>query len=78
MIYDIISLLTAQMQQTPALNVRPTTSTRLHVQVYTDADWAGDKSNRRSTSGALLMINGSCIQWYLKQQSVVALSIHGG
>jgi len=41
---------------------------------FTDADWAGDQSNRRSTSGMVTMINRGPISYHAKQQSVVALS----
>jgi hypothetical protein len=43
-------------------------------EVYCDADWAGDKTNRRSTSGCILTVNGCPVSWAAKQQAVVALS----
>nr|GFB58517.1 putative ribonuclease H-like domain-containing protein [Tanacetum cinerariifolium] len=30
----------------------------LNIQMYTDADWAGDKGNRRSTSGYFSLVGG--------------------
>jgi ribonuclease HI len=44
------------------------------VEVYTDADWAGDKEDRKSTSGMALLINGVMISWKCKKQTSVALS----
>jgi hypothetical protein len=45
---------------------------------YADADYAGDKDNRRSTSGyAFTLSHGAIvnmIDWRAKQQEVVALS----
>nr|GFD10246.1 putative reverse transcriptase, RNA-dependent DNA polymerase [Tanacetum cinerariifolium] len=33
----------------------------LETQVYTDADWAGDKGNRRSTSGYFTLVGGNLV-----------------
>ena len=41
---------------------------------YTDADWAGDKTDRRSTSGYFTFIGDSLITWRSKKQKVVARS----
>ena len=46
----------------------------LETQVYTDADWAGDKGNRRSTSGYFTLVGGNLVSWRSKKQKVVALS----
>ena len=43
-------------------------------EVYTDADWAGDRESRKSTTGAVLTMSGCPIGWSSKRQSVVALS----
>jgi hypothetical protein len=40
---------------------------------YTDSDWAGEKTSR-SRSGNVIMYRGSCISWYSKLQTTVALS----
>lgn len=41
---------------------------------YSDADWAGDRDDRHSTSGNLFLMASSPISWMSKKQSVVALS----
>ena len=41
---------------------------------YSDADWAGDINDRRSTSGYLFMISGGAVTWRSKKQGCVALS----
>ena len=41
---------------------------------YTDADWAGDKDTRRSTSGFVFSIGSGAISWSSKRQPTVALS----
>ncbi|KAJ0466424.1 putative RNA-directed DNA polymerase [Helianthus annuus] len=46
----------------------------LRTEAYTDADWAGDKGNRRSTSGYFTLVGGNLVTWRSKKQKVVALS----
>ncbi|GJU08092.1 putative reverse transcriptase, RNA-dependent DNA polymerase [Tanacetum coccineum] len=46
----------------------------LETQLYTDADWVGDKGDRRSTSGYLTLVGGNLVTWRSKKQKVVALS----
>ena len=41
---------------------------------YSDADWAGDLDDCRSTSGYLFKLSGAAVSWRSKKQSCVALS----
>jgi transposase InsO family protein len=41
---------------------------------YSDSDYAGDKSSRKSVSGYVFNLCGGAISWLSKQQSVVAVS----
>ena len=43
------------------------------LEIYSDADWAGDLTTRKSTGGFLATYNGP-VSWSSKRQSVVALS----
>ncbi|KAH9095792.1 hypothetical protein LEN26_017693 [Aphanomyces euteiches] len=54
------------------LGIKPDGANEMHV--FTDADWAGDKSNRRSTTGCIVEVYGAIIHWFSKQQATVALS----
>lgn len=45
----------------------------LGVQAYTDADWAGDRDERKSTSGYFTLIGGNLVTWKSKKHKVVAL-----
>ena len=45
---------------------------RLHG--YTDADWAGSISDRKSTSGGCYSLGSAMISWFSRKQSSVALS----
>lgn len=41
---------------------------------YTDADWAGDQDDRKSTSGCILKVYGCTVSWCSVKQQCVALS----
>ncbi|KAH9802834.1 retrovirus-related pol polyprotein from transposon RE1 [Citrus sinensis] len=45
-----------------------------NIEVYTDADWAGSVSDRRSTSGYFTFVGGKLVTWRSKKQHVVARS----
>nr|GEV46623.1 putative ribonuclease H-like domain-containing protein [Tanacetum cinerariifolium] len=46
----------------------------LNIQIFTDADWAGDKGNRRLTSGYFSLVGGNLVTRKSKKQKVVSLS----
>ncbi|CAN6690727.1 unnamed protein product [Malus baccata var. baccata] len=46
----------------------------LEVKGYTDADWAGNITDRRSTSGYFTFVVGNLMTWRSKKQNVVARS----
>lgn len=41
---------------------------------YCDADFAEDKTDRKSTTGFMVFVNGGLISWRSRKQSIVALS----
>ena len=44
----------------------------LRVEAYTDVDWAGSSSDRKSTTGYCNFLGGNLITWRSKKQTVVA------
>uniref|UniRef100_A0A2N9F4X6 Reverse transcriptase Ty1/copia-type domain-containing protein n=1 Tax=Fagus sylvatica TaxID=28930 RepID=A0A2N9F4X6_FAGSY len=46
----------------------------LHLSAFTDADWAGDPDDRRSTSGYLVYLGSNPITWSAKKQPTVSRS----
>ena len=47
------------------------------INVFVDANHAGDKSDRRSQTGVLIFINKAPIHWYSKKQNTVEASTFG-
>ncbi len=58
------------------LSFRRNDSEKLGIQAYSDADWAADTSDRRSTTGYCVSLcqNSSLISWKTRKQPTVALS----
>ena len=44
------------------------------IECFSDADWAGSKEDRRSTSGYCVFVGGNLVSWKSKKQSVVSRS----
>lgn len=44
------------------------------LEVYSDASWAEDSSDRKSVSGFLCAVNGGVVSWCSRKQDVVSLS----
>jgi hypothetical protein len=47
---------------------------QLQVHGYTDVDWAGNVSDRRSTNGFMFSFGSGVISWSIKKQPIVTLS----
>ena len=54
------------------ITYQPTSDTE--ILGFTDADWAQDISDRKSTSGYVFTLSGGAISWSSKKQTSVALS----
>uniref|UniRef100_A0A803R4Z6 Reverse transcriptase Ty1/copia-type domain-containing protein n=1 Tax=Cannabis sativa TaxID=3483 RepID=A0A803R4Z6_CANSA len=45
-----------------------------NIEGYSDADYAGDRDSRKSTSSYMFLLGGNCVSWKAQLQPVVALS----
>ena len=46
----------------------------LEITGYTDANWTGNISDKKSTSGYFTFVRGNLVTWRSKKQKVIALS----
>jgi transposase InsO family protein len=56
------------------VNANSTEQHTVKLETYCDADWAGDRTTRRSTTGTLTLINSTPISWRVCNQKSVATS----
>ena len=54
--------------------LRYTSDHEMSLVGYTDADWAGSVTDRKSTSGCCFSLGSAVISWLSRKQSSVALS----
>ena len=62
------------LKETIHLKLKLKVVDNLQLVGYVDADWAGDKSDRKSNSGYLFKLGEGTISWLSKKQGSVALS----
>jgi len=56
------------------LNFRADDSILSFTEVYVDSDWGGDRTDRKSISGYVGLIDGGAVSWGSKKQTSVSLS----
>jgi len=49
-------------------------SSDLAIRGYADANWGGDRNDRKSTTGYIFFVNNGAISWTSHKQTTVALS----
>lgn len=57
-----------------SIQYKPKTLTRPELEGYSDADYGGDLTTGRSTTGIVCLYNGGPVSWTSRRQSTVALS----
>lgn len=62
------------LKSTPGMGLMFKKQSSREIQVFSDADWAGSKTDSRSTSGMCSFVWGNLVTWRSKKQSVVARS----
>ncbi|BBG98715.1 HXXXD-type acyl-transferase family protein, partial [Prunus dulcis] len=64
----------AYLKSAPGKGVLYRKNGHLRIEGFTDADWAGDVTDRRSTSGYFTFVGGNLVTWRSKKQKVVSRS----
>lgn len=71
---DAVIRIMRYLKSSPGKGLMFTKNNHVQVEGYTDADWAGDITNRKFTSGYFTFVGGNLVTWKSKKQKVVALS----
>ena len=71
---DAVIRIMRYLKRTPGNGILFRRNEHLNIEAYTDADWAGNPNDRRSTSGYFTLVGGNVVKWRSKKQKVVALS----
>jgi hypothetical protein len=71
---DAVIRILRYLKSSPGKGLMLSKNDHLRVEGYTDADWAGNISDRKSTSGYFMFVGGNLVTWRSKKQNVVALS----
>ncbi|KAM2672014.1 hypothetical protein EV1_007763 [Malus domestica] len=71
---DAVNRILRYLKSAPGKGLMFSKHDHLDVKGYTDADWAGDVTNRLSTSGYFVIVRGNLVSWCSKKQKVVARS----
>ena len=71
---EAVTRIPKHLKSSPGKMLMFSKNDHLEVEGYTDADWAGNISDRKSTSGYFTFVGGNLVTWRSKKQKVVALS----
>ncbi|XP_039011431.1 uncharacterized mitochondrial protein AtMg00810-like [Hibiscus syriacus] len=71
---EVVYRMLRYLKVTPSKGLHFKKNTSRDIELYTDADWAGSVSDKRSTSGYCSYVWGNLVTWRSKKQSVVARS----
>ncbi|PSS35187.1 Metalloendoproteinase [Actinidia chinensis var. chinensis] len=71
---DVVIQILKYLKSSPRKGLMFSKSNHLRIEGNTDADWAGNISDRKSTSGYFTFFGGNLVTWRSKKQKVVALS----
>ena len=70
----VVNRILAYLESSPGKGILFSKHGHLDIGRYTDSNFAGSKSDRKSTSGYVSFVGGNLVTWRSKKQSVVSLS----
>jgi hypothetical protein len=62
------------LKSSPGRGILFSKNDHLNIIGYTNADWARNLTDRKSTSGYFTFVGGNLVTWKSKKQNLVALS----
>ena len=71
---DAVMRILRYLKSSPGKGLMLSKNGHLNVTGYTDANWAGNITDRKSTAGYFTFVGGNLVTWRSKKQKVVALS----
>ena len=71
---ELVNQLLRYLKASPGRGVLMKNNGRTDIVAYTDADWAGNPIDRKSTTGFCMFVGGNLVTWKSKKQTVVARS----
>ena len=71
---DAVTWILRYLKSSPGKGLMFLKNNQLNVDGYTNTDWAGNVSDRKSTSCYFTFVRGNLVTWRTKKQKVVALS----
>ncbi|KAF5467582.1 hypothetical protein F2P56_011820 [Juglans regia] len=72
--FDVVYRILGYLKGTPGEGLLFGGHENLQVEIYTDVDWAGSVTDRRSTFGSCTFVGENLVTWRCKKQNVVARS----
>ena len=70
----VVTRILRYLRMTPGKGLFFQRTTKKEIEIFSDADWAGSGTDRRSTSGYCSFVWGNLVTWRSKKQSMVARS----
>ncbi|KAK3008087.1 hypothetical protein RJ639_013614 [Escallonia herrerae] len=70
---DVVLIL-CYLKGAPGLGLLYSNHGHSYIECFSDADWAGSKLDRKSTTGYCVFVGGNLVSWKSKKQSVISRS----
>jgi Reverse transcriptase (RNA-dependent DNA polymerase) len=71
---ELVDQILRYLKGAPGRGILMKKNGHVDIRAYSDADWAGNPTDRRSTSGYCTFVGGNLVTWKSKKQAVVARS----